>query len=207
VVEFRFDSIRNMALFTRLNTCAAVIVLAFCPSCTHQSVSLRPSIRLGVPATCVVQHEENLSAIAELFYGTNSFLTTHVLWHANPDIRNRGWIKAGETLTIPVLPDQGAHFSAGEIIHVCSKSIVCPPYGFDVVISQDGSALLPHGVKLEVVGLTPEQVTAAIERAYVPKIYVSLDLVAIRISQGVESKRRSDSRPDNPDGLVTDGHP
>jgi hypothetical protein len=180
-----------MALLTRLNICRAVILLTFCTGCVHHSVSLRPPIRFDLPATCVVQHEEDLSTIEERFYGTNSFLTTHVLWYANPHIRNRGWVNAGETLTIPVLPDQRAPFSAGDTIHVCSSPhiIADPPYGFDVVISKDGSALLPYGVKLEIVGLTPKQVTTAIERAYVPKIFVKLDLVALRMEKSTAPNR------------------
>jgi hypothetical protein len=192
-VEFWLDSIRNMALFTRLNICAVVILLIVLTGCAHHSVSLRPPIPFDLPATCVVQHEEDLSTIEKRFYGTDSFLTTHVLWHANPHIRNRGWVNAGETLTIPVLPDQDAPFSPGDTIHVCSSPLIIadPPYGFDVVISKDGSALLPYGVELEVVGLTPKQVTTAIERAYVPKIFVKLDLVALRMEKGAAPNRGS----------------
>ncbi len=170
-----------MTQVTTFRLCAIVALTGFWIGCGGHPASLRSPSRIRLPTTYIVPQDENLTSIATRFYGSDSMVTTHALWYANPDIRNLGWIKAGQKLTIPVLPDQSVPFTAGETIHVFFTSMADPPYGFDLAISEDGHARFFLGVQVQVAGLTPEQVGAAIKHEYVPRYYRRLDLAVIRV--------------------------
>src|SRR5512135_1380872 len=134
-----------MRLASRSALGGALLALAVWTGCASRQAARHPT-SVTLPTTYQVHQKETVSAIAERFYGADSELATHCLWHANPAIRNLGWVPAGRSLTIPVLPDQSLPFSPGETVHVYPTSIADPPYGFDAVISEDGSVKLLLGI-------------------------------------------------------------
>ena len=148
---------------------------------SRQSAPYRTSVAL--PTTYQVPQKLTVSAIAERFYGADSELATHCLWHANPVIRNLGWVPAGQSLTIPVLPDQSLPFSPGETLHIYPTSIADPPYGFDAVISADGTVKLLLGITVRVAGCTPRQASTVIQKEYVPKYFSRWDMAVMRVQQ------------------------